>query len=143
MTEIVAQGFLEWTPQPKGRPRFARATGRAYTPAKTASAERLVADWLMTMRFSDDYRRPLRGPIVIEVHSYMPIPASWSKAKKDTANAGKLKHTSRPDIDNLAKLVLDAANGVLWEDDSQIVSMKLTKEYSVKPGTFICIWSAE
>lgn len=95
------------------------------------------------MRFSDDYRKPLRGPIVVEVHSYMPIPASWSKIKKDTANAGRLKHTSRPDIDNLAKLVLDAANGVLWEDDSQIVSMKLTKEYSVKPGTFICIWSAE
>ena len=37
--------------------------------------------------------------------------------------------TSRPDIDNLFKFVLDALNGVFWIDDSQVVMCSLSKEY--------------
>lgn len=142
MPDLIAQGFLEWTPQPKGRPRFARATGRAYTPAKTASAERTVAAWLQTIPMYGHYNKPLTCALAVEVHSHMPIPASWSKVMKAAAGTGKVSPISRPDIDNLAKLVLDAANGVLWVDDSQIVSLTLTKSYKATPGTLIFIRSA-
>ena len=31
------------------------------------------------------------------------------------------------DIDNVAKIVLDALNGVAWEDDAQVVSLTVSK----------------
>ena len=36
-------------------------------------------------------------------------------------------HSKKPDIDNLWKAVLDAASGVLWQDDRQIVAGKTAK----------------
>jgi Holliday junction resolvase RusA-like endonuclease len=36
-------------------------------------------------------------------------------------------HVSRTDIDNLAKFVLDSLNGILYEDDRQVVSLKAIK----------------
>lgn len=33
------------------------------------------------------------------------------------------RYSQRGDVDNLAKAVLDAANGVLWADDAQIVDL--------------------
>lgn len=44
----------------------------------------------------------------------------------------KLSHP-KPDVDNYAKSVLDAANGILWDDDSQIVDLRVTKEWAA-PG---------
>lgn len=36
----------------------------------------------------------------------------------------------KPDIDNYAKAVLDACNGVLWLDDSQIISLYASKAWT-------------
>ena len=52
---------------------------------------------------------------------------------------GKISHTKKPDLDNLVKLVLDAYNGVLYDDDSQIISLSLSKMYSSTPGIEINI----
>lgn len=35
----------------------------------------------------------------------------------------------RPDVDKLARAVLDALTGVVWADDSQVVRLLATKEY--------------
>ena len=34
---------------------------------------------------------------------------------------------SKPDGDNVAKLVLDAMNELVWRDDSQVVSLEVLK----------------
>ncbi len=39
----------------------------------------------------------------------------------------------KPDIDNYAKSVLDACNGVLWLDDSQIIHLYATKLWTPTP----------
>ena len=39
-------------------------------------------------------------------------------------------HTSTPDVDNLAKFVLDAMNGHFFVDDSQIVELHCQKVYA-------------
>jgi len=36
----------------------------------------------------------------------------------------------RPDIDNFAKAILDTMNGKIWGDDSQIISLYVTKEWA-------------
>jgi len=52
-------------------------------------------------------------------------------------NAEKLKpsspeyHIIKPDIDNIMKIILDSLNGIIFKDDSQVVSGKYEKRYAV------------
>ena len=43
---------------------------------------------------------------------------------------------SRPDLDNLAKAVLDAGNGVIWGDDSQVTQVVMRKRWC----GFVGVW---
>lgn len=120
---------LAGEPVGKGRPRFARATGRAFTPAATRSYEsalRLAAQEAML-------GRPLfEGPLAVSVLAVFPIPQSWSKKRKLAALAGTVRPTVKPDSDNLLK-VLDACNEVVWRDDSQITDSAIAKRYGERP----------
>lgn len=42
----------------------------------------------------------------------------------------KLKPIKKPDIDNILKILLDALNGIAFEDDIQIVSVIAEKFFS-------------
>ncbi|MEQ2712194.1 RusA family crossover junction endodeoxyribonuclease, partial [Hominisplanchenecus faecis] len=35
----------------------------------------------------------------------------------------------KPDSDNIAKVVLDALNGIAYHDDTQIIKLTITKAY--------------
>ena len=52
---------------------------------------------------------------------------------------GLVKHTVKPDIDNLTKAVLDALNGLAWYDDAQIVELNASKTYVEDPHILINI----
>ena len=38
-------------------------------------------------------------------------------------------HTKKPDVDNLAKSVLDALEGIIYVNDAQVISLQVTKDY--------------
>lgn len=59
---------------------------------------------------------------------YIEMPKSWSK-KKRAAMLGK-PHQQKPDIDNLAKAVMDA----LCEEDSYIYALHAEKYWADEPG---------
>jgi Holliday junction resolvase RusA-like endonuclease len=124
---------LAGEPKGKGRPRFARASGRAFTPAATRSYEaalRYAAQETMG-------ERPLMvGALEILVVANFPVPKSFSKAKRLAALAGEARPTVKPDVDNLLKTI-DALNGVVFEDDKQIVSATVQKFYSDRPDLTI------
>jgi Holliday junction resolvase RusA-like endonuclease len=44
---------------------------------------------------------------------------------------------SRPDIDKLARAVLDAMTGPIIYDDAQVVRLLVTKCYDLNPGVVI------
>jgi Holliday junction resolvase RusA-like endonuclease len=116
-------------PKGKGRPRFARRTGHAYTPQKTAGYEaclRHEAALAMTGK------PPLKGPLCAQVNAYFGVPPSWSAKKRAAALAGAVRPTRRPDADNIIKM-LDGLNGVVFGDDAQIVSAIIEKHYSDRP----------
>jgi Holliday junction resolvase RusA-like endonuclease len=122
--------------KPMGKQR-ARATrgGRMYTPTQTVNAETFAK-----MCAVDQVGQPmLEGPLVVAMHAVCGIPDSWPKKKKVDALEGRLRPTGKPDLDNIAKLYADAFNGVVWGDDSQIVSMALSKAYGAEPGVTITI----
>lgn len=121
---------LSGSPVGKGRARFVRATGVAFTPAKTRRYEshlRLAAQDAMGSRL------PIEGPVTIRMIAKLPVPNSWSHSKKAKAFLGILLPQSKPDIDNYLKLC-DALNEVVFRDDKQIVDAGVTKIYSDKPA---------
>jgi Holliday junction resolvase RusA-like endonuclease len=120
---------LAGTPLGKGRPRFSRASGRPYTPEKTRNFE---SNLLLAAQDVMAGRPPIEGPLYVRVEAHFPIPQSWSKKKQAGALLGVLRPTTRPDWENIAKM-LDAFNKIVWIDDAQVVDGIIVKRYSDRP----------
>lgn len=63
------------------------------------------------------------GPVTVAVVFMLPKPKSQPR--------WKLWPTTKPDIDKLLRAVLDALTGVLYKDDSQVVSVTASKGYAI------------
>lgn len=80
---------------------------------------------------------PLDGPLAMQVQAVYAWPASWSRKRREApAMAWK---TSRPDADNLYKIVADALNGVVYGDDAQIARVAISKTYGAHPGLHVSV----
>jgi len=120
-------------PVAKGRPRFIRATGRTYTPEKTATAERSVAQFAQeAMRGHSLFDEPLA--LVLD-YAFL-----WPKntSRKRRIDMIGLWKTTKPDLDNLIK-IKDALNGVVWIDDALVCLILARKVLADKPGTNVTI----
>lgn len=102
-------------PQGKGRPRHTKS-GRTYTPLETVEAER---DILRMFKLAHPRHKPFLGPVMVRVTAIFPIPAGFNAKQRAAAMAGEIFYTSKPDKDNIEKLLYDALNGHAWIDDSQ------------------------
>lgn len=123
-------------PVAKGRARFAKRGGfvRAYTPAKTAAYEGLVAMAAAEAMAGAD---PMQGPMRLGVTILLPIPTSWSKRKQALAVEGLVAATKKPDADNVLKAIKDGMNGVVYVDDSQAVEINVVKRYAATPKVVV------
>lgn len=74
----------------------------------------------------------------MDVTAFMPIPKSWSKTKQAAALANEIYACGKPDVDNLLKTI-DALNGIVFKDDSQIVTATISKKFSAKPSLQITV----
>jgi Holliday junction resolvase RusA-like endonuclease len=72
-------------------------------------------------------RPPFDQADLFQVSAVLPIPSSWSAKKQQLAVAGEILPTGRPDLDNVAKAVKDALNGVVYRDDAMITASALKK----------------
>jgi Holliday junction resolvase RusA-like endonuclease len=129
---------LAGEPQGKGRARVTRS-GVAYTPAKTRSYETALR-WAAQVAMKG--RKPFTGPLSLTIEAFMPIPRSWSKKRQQMADAGSLRPTGRPDLDNILKAT-DALNAIAWVDDSQVVDVHCTKLYSDIPRLVVTVTPIE
>lgn len=113
---------------------FAR-TGRngkfSFTPKKQRSYMSILKD-LAYEAMGD--RDPFDVPLHIEMAISYTWPTSWSKKKRE--NPWK---ASRPDLDNLMKLVCDAVNGIVWTDDALVCRASIEKFYDNKAGTRVTV----
>lgn len=131
--------YLAGEPIGKGRPRFVKATGRAFTPERTVRFE----DRLSLAAQSAMNGRPLlEGPLRVHVIATMSIPVSKSKKWKVDVAAGLIRPLRKPDLDNIAKS-LDACNLVVWSDDAQIVDLRVEKYYGEQPSFLAKVWEID
>lgn len=116
---------LDVVPIPKGRPRVTK-TGMGYTPKRTRDYEQTLKNSL----FIQCRLPPFNDAVTISIEFHLP------KLKRKTKSTWP---TPMGDIDNYAKAVLDAANGILFTDDRLIDNLSLRKIYSDNPCIHLSI----
>jgi Holliday junction resolvase RusA-like endonuclease len=129
------QFIVPGEPQGKGRPRF--GNGRTYTPAKTVAYEQLIARTAAEAMRHLPYELTAL-PCYVRVDVYKGVPKSWTQAKRARA-LDALEIPGKPDLDNVAKGVLDALNGVAYVDDTQVVRLLVQKQYSLEPRLVVTV----
>ena len=115
-------------PVGKQRARYAKRGNfvQAYTPEKTRTYETLIKEaGIEAMGTSE----PLETPVSLYLYIRMPIPKSYSKKRTEACLSGSEKPIKKPDIDNICKCFLDAMNGAVYHDDSQVLTLHITKVY--------------
>lgn len=137
MTFIV-HFHVEGVPVPKKRPRFRAFNGmvQSYTDKDTREYEDHVR---LTAQAAMGTTEPLETPVGVYLYIRRGIPKSYSKKRSEACLEGLEKPITKPDIDNLAKSLLDGMNGVVFKDDSQIVSLHVTKVFASEPGVDIMV----
>lgn len=118
---------VKGNPVPKARARTVRKGGRtwSFTPKKVAVWEKLVKE-----EASKHFNQPLTGPIQVSIIFYMDRPES---RRKD------IWVPTTPDLDNLEKAILDALNGVAYEDDRYVVAKNAQKRYIRRDEPRVCV----
>lgn len=137
-------------PVPKARARTVTEVGkrgekktRSYTPESTAIHEQNIA-WVYKSIYHG-FRFPSDAQLRLVCDFYFEIPKSTYRKKAVTQKmredmlSGKVRPMNKKDPDNLLKTVADAGNGVIYDDDEQIVEMQARKFFSDKPRTEIYI----
>lgn len=118
-------------PRGKQRPRVTR--NGSFTPKETRKYEAAVMLAFNTARCEAEKDNKLHFDLTkitrVSVYfvAWFPVPVSWSKAKKMSAYGQP--HTSKPDLDNIAKIILDALNGVAFPDDAMVTYTSAKKCY--------------
>lgn len=104
---------------------FARSGGlgkRRFTPKKQAD---FMAQVRILAAAAMRGQEPLTGPVQLKARFDYLRPASHTK--KQAACPWK---TSKPDADNLIKIIKDALNTIAWSDDAQVCDLQVQKRYA-------------
>lgn len=131
-------------PHGKARPRLNKYRGTIHDPAENQKREqhiyRCFVEACGVQRFPEDEQ------LYIRVTAYYPIPKSTTKKKRVEMANHFIRPTVKPDVDNVAKLVMDALQDHrneptkrLYADDKQVVRLVVEKYYSDDPRTEVLV----
>lgn len=121
-------------PHGKARPRMTK-TGHTYTPKNTVDYEKQV----QVCYIAEHKQKKLEGPVTAHITAIYGVPKSASKAARFSMLEGHIRPTKKPDIDNIAKAILDSLNGVAYDDDSQVVRLTIEKVYGEQACVMVAL----
>ena len=133
-------------PHAQGRARACRAGkhARVYDPDKSrnwkATAQQHMADVL------EKHGDPWGLEVAMHVDILAVFPCPKSDYRKRIPRPRRWHTKSRGDVDNIAKAVLDAGNGVLWKDDCQVANLNVAKLIGAQgemPFVEVKVWGAD
>lgn len=134
MTSISLNFTVPGEPKGKGRPRVTRS-GHAFTPKDTVMYENLVRT-SFTQKYPEHIPVPDRE-IRATIKAFYGMPKA-SKKKTEDMVTGKIRPKKKPDLDNIAKSILDSLNGIAFRDDSLVVDLSVSKHYADQPR--VVVW---
>jgi Holliday junction resolvase RusA-like endonuclease len=120
-------------PQPRVRVSTVGGFGRAYVPKSHAVHAYRQAVALAAKAAGC---QPHPEPVNVVIDFVFGRPKSHLRRSGVRANAPRLP---RCDLDNMAKAVLDALNGIAWVDDSQVSRLVIEKSYGIEGRTTVRI----
>jgi Holliday junction resolvase RusA-like endonuclease len=125
----------------KQRPYTDRVTGKPQMGPRTdeprqKAFKQAAAVFMRQAMTKHGHKRLLTGPLRVLITRRRPCPAKPGQECPDLRF-----DTSRPDWDNVGKLVGDAGTGVLWVDDRMIVEGTVRKEFGKEWALEITVWS--
>ena len=120
--EVITRGaFFELPFPPSVNTYWRHWQGRTLISARGREYRAQVRGLVMAQKNGPE---ALYGPLAVHLRAWLP------------------DRRSR-DVDNLAKAPLDAlTHAGVWQDDGQIVDLRITKQVSVKPGK-LQVWIRE
>ncbi len=118
----------------KERPRVNMYTGNVYTPSKTKDYETYIQQ---CFKIKYPNVKMIESRVEIEITAHFKIPKNTSKANAEKMLNGEISPTKKPDIDNIAKVVLDALNKFVIRDDNQVSKLIVTKKYDEEDKIFV------
>ena len=123
---------VEGKPQGKARARtfYNKRIGKmqSITPEQTKSYEELIR-WNYKISGGEYFEDKA---VKVSIKAFYPIPQAFSRSKREQVLQGQLRPQTKPDCDNITKVVLDALNGVAYYDDKQVISISCEKWYADK-----------
>ena len=120
----------------KQRPRVNMYTGSVYTPNKTKDYEDYIKQ-----SFFIKYPKyeMITNRVIVKIIAYLKIPKNTGKSKIEKMINGESSPMKKPDIDNIAKIVLDAINNYVIKDDIQVSKIFVEKKYGEEEKLYIKI----
>lgn len=80
---------------------------------------------------------PTLGPVELSVVAVYPWPTSFSATMR---NKPELRwKITKPDDDNIKKIIQDALNGIAYRDDAQVAAGHCVKIYGDKPSVTVTV----
>ena len=132
--------FVPGDPAPQGSKRY-------LGPGKMVESSKRTAPWRADIqRAAEAAMKPRhealwKVPVYVQLDFYLARPKSHFGTGR---NAQKIKESApnwpgRPDIDKLARAVLDALTGLVIADDSTVVELLASKSYGRRPGVAVLV----
>lgn len=123
---------------------WARTTGGRHTPKKQRAHSTMVRDIAWAARVTARWSH-LHDPVKVYVLAVWPRPKKVHHMDPCYGNPGRVWRPAVPDIDNIAKQVLDGVGGSgVWDDDRQVCQIIAEKVWAAEgesPGTHVTITS--
>ena len=117
---IIVKGKVRGKARPrKGKHGF-------YTPNDTKKYEESIK-----REYIKQCNKKLDGPVEFILYIYK-TKAKFTKKEKALIEEDKYWCITKPDTDNVVKLVLDALNKTAYDDDNQVVKITAFKKWTIE-----------
>jgi crossover junction endodeoxyribonuclease RusA len=134
--------YVPGIPRPAGSKRvfLVGKTGDPKRPVLTDASGGPGRDWRVAVQHAIVAVHPgppLTGPLELVLYFTVLRPQGHTGRHGLRERAPAVPAT-RPDLTKLIRAVEDAATGLLWVDDAQIVSQMALKRFGPRPGLMLC-----
>jgi len=126
MSESILEVWAPGLPAPQGS-KTHKGGGRMVESSKALKPWRQDVRHAVLAEVMPALRKPVEGPVELELWLFMPRPKSHPKTKRTLP-------ATQPDVDKLVRGVMDALTSAgVWLDDGQVTDLVVRERYAGGP----------